>query len=416
MPSPRTGRQGDRQIRRRRYLLICLSPCLLLFLGAAEPLPDTFVLDAASGKSLAGPLVALTADGGVRLGGAGGGSVPGAEVVCLRRTGTPLPPLPRGEHVLFANGDRLPAKVGKLVGQRLRAEFAGQTLEIPLASVAALWKAPPEGPEAEDVGRLLRRLADGARTSDLVLLRNGDSVEGIVTGLDEATVTVDAGKKSLPVARSKVAAVAFNTELATAARPRTRTYRVLLRDGTRLSLASATWAGCAPLAGVTLFKAPVSIPADEVVALYVHGGAAVYLSDLKPRRADYASFGGDAWPFVADGGVDGRELRLDGSTYDKGLGTHSETKLTYDLAGRYRRFEALVGLAPGNPRGSARVRVLVDGKPHALPAVGELTARTKPIPVRVETPGARELTLVVDFGAGGPVQGRVNWADARLIR
>jgi hypothetical protein len=385
--------------------LVTLSPCHLV--TAAEP---PFALDTASGKPIRGPLEELRADWSARVGGETAG-----DVVALRRAGTPLPPAPRGEHVVFANGDRLPGKVLALEGQRLNVRFGTQALPVPLSALAVVWLAAPEGPEAEDADRLIRRLAAESRTRDVVLLRNGDTAQGILTGLDAKVVRLDDGKGELQVERGKVAAVALNTELVTTLRPKGAYGRVVLRDGGRLSLASATWAAGKPLTGATLFKADVTLPAEDVVAVYVHQGPAVYLSDLKPRRAEHASYGGDAWPYVADGSAGRGDLTLDGSTYDKGLGTHSQTRLTYDLAGRYRRFEALVGLDPvAGRRGSARVRVLVDGKPLGLDR--EITARAGAVPVSVDVAGAKELTLAVEFGAGGPVQDHVNRADARLIK
>ena len=161
------------------------------------------------------------------------------------------------------------------------------------------------------------------------------------------------------------------------------------------------------------------IPLDEVAALYVYQGRAVYLSDLKPLRYEYTSFLPTALPggYVADGSFGGRDLRLGGNTHDKGLGMHSAGRLTYDLSGDYRRFEALVGLDDRDGRrGSVRVRVLVDGKPKDAGADRELTGGSEPLPLRVDVTGAKELTLVVEFGRAGDVEDHVNWADARLVR
>jgi hypothetical protein len=123
---------------------------------------------------------------------------------------------------------------------------------------------------------------------------------------------------------------------------------------------------------------------------------------------------------VADGSVAGRDLRLGGSTYDKGLGMHSESRLTYTLDGGYRRFEAVVGLDEQTGRGGrVRIQVLVDGRPQALGWDKELTLADGPRAVRVDLTGARELTLVVAFrngGRGPDAQDHVNWGDARLIR
>jgi hypothetical protein len=60
-----------------------------------------------------------------------------------------------------------------------------------------------------------------------------------------------------------------------------------------------------------------------------------------------------------------------------------------------------------------RIGVLVDGKSREDRVI---SAREGPVPLRVTLNGARELTLVVEFGPGNDVWGHVDWADARLIK
>jgi hypothetical protein len=272
-------------------------------------------------------------------------------------------------------------------------------------------------PDGSDPDRLQRRLATEARSRDLLLLRNGDAVEGTLTGLDARSLRLDVNRKELTVERAKVAVIALNTELATTLKPKTAYGRLVLRDGTRLSLASATCADGRTLTGDTLFKTGVSFPLEDVIALSVQGGAAVYLSELKAKKFEHNPYLGASWPYVIDGSVDRRDLRLGGSVFDRGIGLHTESRLTYDLGGRYRRFEALVGLDDRTGRGgSARIRVLLNGKPADITGNRELTGRGEPLAVRVDVTGAKELTLMADFGERGGVQGHVNWADARLIK
>src|SRR5436305_8420325 len=96
---------------------------------------------------------------------------------------------------------------------------------------------------------------------------------------------------------------------------------------------------------------------------------------------------------------------------------HSASRVTYAVPAGCRRFAALVGLDDHTGRrGSVRVRVLVDGKERELGLKGELTHRNGPLAVRVDVEGAKELTLAVDFGAGGDIGDHVNWVDARLVK
>jgi hypothetical protein len=82
-----------------------------------------------------------------------------------------------------------------------------------------------------------------------------------------------------------------------------------------------------------------------------------------------------------------------------------------------RRFEAWVGLDDRSGRGgSVRVRLLADGKPLDVGAGHERTAADEPLAVRADVAGVKELTLEVDFGKNGPVDGCVDWVNARFVK
>ena len=170
------------------------------------------------------------------------------------------------------------------------------------------------------------------------------------------------------------------------------------------------------LVGTTLFGDAVEIARSEIVAVDVRGGAAVYLSDLQPQKYEHTPFVGTSWPLVRDASVTGRPLCLGESTFDKGLGMHAESRVSYALAGKYRWFEARVGLDPQEGQGGrVRLRVLVDGVERDLGWNKDLTMADGPLSLRVDVGQAREIVLEVLFGTRGDVQAHVNWADARLI-
>jgi hypothetical protein len=372
------------------------------------------------GEAASGPLLELGAQWCARLGGTPGVQTEADDLIELRRVGRALPPLPAGEQLLFVNGDRIPGRVVRLVGERVvfRPLLAGKPEEkdvaVPLSALAVIWLETPDS--AAGAGEVLRRrLVSQKQTRDVVLLRNGDAIEGVLNAFDDKEVQIEVEKKVVEVRRDRVAVIALNTALAATLRPKGPYARLVLAGGARLSLATAACDG-QTLTGTTLFQSAIRIPLREVAALYLFQGKAVYLSDLRPARQEHASYLPTALPgrVVVDGSSEERDLRLRGSTYDRGLGVQSDSRLTYELAGGYRRFEALVGLDDhAGVRGSVRVRVLVDGKASFDK---ELTARSSPLPVRVEVAGAKELTLVVEAGKGGNVHDFVNWVDTRLIR
>jgi hypothetical protein len=164
-----------------------------------------------------------------------------------------------------------------------------------------------------------------------------------------------------------------------------------------------------------MFGATVDIPLEDLVALDIRQGRAVYLSDLKPVKYEHTPYLSVHWPWIRDGSVTGDELSLADGVHDKGIGMHSESRLTYDLAGQYQSFEALVGLdVRSGKEGSVRVQVMVDGA--LQPIGGELQGGDPARAVRVRVAGAKQITLAVLFGRHGDVQDHVDWADARLIK
>jgi hypothetical protein len=385
---------------------------------AAEPTtgPSPFVLHRTDGADVTGPLRNLGDDWSIGLGGTAPTLTEGANVISLRRKDTPLPAPTTEAQAILANGDRLPGSAEDLAGERLTFRSKLGELAVPLSAVAVIWLAEPAG--AKDAAVLRRRLLAEPRKRDVVWLRNGDVVEGTVTRLDKDSFKVEVQGKESAVERTKVAYVAFSTVLLRPLAPKGAYGHLVLADGTRLGIVEPQ-GDARTLTAKTLFGAAVKVPVGEIVALDLRQGKAVYLSDLKPSSYEYTPYAsGLTWPYILDGAVEqgapaGRDLCLGGTTFDKGLGLHSACRISYALAGGFRRFEALVGLDAG----SARLKVLLDGKEHDLTKDKDLTDKDAPMSVRLDVTGVKELKLVVDFGrgAGGP-RGRLNWADARLIR
>jgi hypothetical protein len=396
-----------------------LALTFLVVAAAQPPAPQRFVAHTTDPTPLRGRLTALGAGWAVTLADPDA-SVSAGNLVSLRREGRPLPAWPREPMIVLANGDRVR---GTATGGDTRAlRFTPwprdganpEPWSVPLTALAAVWVAPPPADTPPDPAAY--PWADGPRRRDAVLLRNGDVTRGTVEGFAAEPPAVrikpagDQAAAGLPLGR--VAVIAFDPTLARVRKPKGPFARLVTADGSRLSLASATADGTT-LKGTTLFGAAVELPLADVVALDVLQGKAVYLSDLKPKKATVDGYNGVAWPWAADRTVKGNPLRLGDQTFDKGLGTHTRTTLVYDLGGKYRRFEAVVGLDPvTGRRGAADIRVLLDGKEARAEA---LTAGTPPRAVSADVTKVKELMLVVDYGPGGDVQDDVNWCDARLV-
>src|SRR5262249_10336659 len=155
----------------------------------------TFTAQSADGSTGTGPLTELGKGWAVRLGGEKPVSVAAGDLVSLRRPDAPLPALPSHEQLVFFNGDRIPGRVVKLADDRVLFQpppdlGADKEVAVPVSALSVLWLAAPEGADHPDQVR--RRLATGKRSRDAVRLRNDDVLEGIVTALDGANVSVEA--------------------------------------------------------------------------------------------------------------------------------------------------------------------------------------------------------------------------------
>jgi hypothetical protein len=327
--------------------------------------------------------------------------------------------------VLLGNGDRLPIKAGQEVrlqdgrlrftpGDPLRTRSGG-ALSLFRPYVAVLLLAAPEGVDA--VEPWLTRLQRQPREQDLVLLRNGDRIEGTIDRLSDAdgcAVLADGDKIITPW--SKLAGIAFATSSLARPRPKKLHALAVLDGGARVHCASIAFDAVQEhWSARTTTGADLTWAEPALMALDLLHGRAVYLADLPPLAYKHVPYLGVRWPLGRNAAVDGRPLRVGADYFDKGLGMHGQARVTYWLDGRFAWFEAMVGLDPAARKGRARVALIVDGKRHPLADGKELTADDAPLPVRLDVRGARTLSLVVENGSLGDVQTRVNWGGARLL-
>lgn len=321
----------------------------------------------------------------------------GIEVLLVLRTGETL----RGRLVVAAT-DAVVART-KSLGK----------ITVPLKSLAGL--AFGDGRSKGDLVALLARGEVGKK--DRLYTASGDRIEGIVEGFSGDGLRFDSDLGKIPYRFEGLQAVAFGA-LAEAPKLPDRTYALARLDEGDLACDPAgIELGVLKLAALAGFECAAPLGAVREIA--VRNGRLVHLSEVDPAKVETKSFI-EGLPFVWDVRRDanalGRPLKLGSRTYERGLGTHAYTRLTYPLDGAYARFSALVGLdaEAAGPGSKASFQVLLDGE-TAFEAV--LSRADAPRPVALDLAGAKELVLVVDFGPDGGDQGDVvDWADARLVK
>jgi hypothetical protein len=354
----------------------------------------------------------------------GGETVPIDEIVALRRADRPVPVWPELPHLHLRNGDCIAGTVTEIDGSfvHFRAtsidkDAKNSTLRLPLTSAGLLWLRSPSSAIADKFPALFA----AERASDQVLLRNGDIVAGIVTGLDarKGELSIESGSERRLHLLDRVVLLSYSTRLTRVRTPKEAYGHLVLSNGTRLTVASPR-IDRNVLTAQTNYKETIHVAMKDVAALDIYGGKATYLSDLKPTKYEYRSYQGEEFTWSGDRNLAGEQLQLNAAhgttTFDKGIAVHGECQLSYALDGKYSRFEAVVGLdARLGKRGSVNVFVMVDGKEHKFNDGKPLTFESHALPVQINVKGANELTLVVKWGQGGNVGDHVNWCDARLI-
>jgi hypothetical protein len=372
--------------------------CAWFALAAAPPFPWTATTAEAS-ESRRGPFAATFNDSSLGI----------------RRADVPLPPWPRAGHVILANGDRIAGSLDTADDRTVT--IVGPAVvkgRIPLTAIAAIVVARPAGMPGDP----LRSDWLGDRKSDAVRLVNGDTLTGTLDRIakDGTSVTwrmPDRTRRTLD--RADVAAVGFAKGLSRVRTPNAPLWHVVLADGSRITATKvAAVADRVTIDAVAGFTAVVK--ESELVAVDRINGPAMPLGDLKPKINETKPFAATAWPMQVNRSAKFEPLTLETElgteTFDRGLGSHPNGVLEYDVAG-YRRFRAILGLdATTGRNGMAKVTVAVDGSASTF----ELTAATGAIRIERDLTGAKRLTLTVATGPTGERNADVNWADAILVK
>ena len=135
----------------------------------------------------------------------------------------------------------------------------------------------------------------------------------------------------------------------------------------------------------------------------------VFLSDMNPIRAIQ-----DHGMLQLDANVNMETIALNGKRYKKGLGTHANSEIVFELKNSFTYFESDVGLddTEGINHGSIVFKVYVDGKMKHKTPVMRWNSETEHIKVAVR--GAKELRLIVEDTGDGIACDHASWADAML--
>lgn len=292
--------------------------------------------------------------------------------------------------------------------------------------------------------RLWHRLSREYRSEDRLWMTSGDELEGGVaptsapaTGLERIHFTPKASQATLKVPLENVIALGFQSPAVPVA-PMTFPSAILgLRDGSLLwvsQILPGSTQVSLELVGGAVLSAETDSFWSSVTGLQWLGGRATYLSDLPTAGYKHIPFLSTPWEYGIDHNDRGGFLRHARRIYPKGVGMHSTSRLAYELAGRFRRFDADIVLDDlAGQHGSVIFRVFVERaaneagnqvrEPANRSAVNQWElVYTSPVVrggdaaqnVSVDVTGAARMALVTDFADYGDAGDHANWLNARL--
>ncbi len=135
----------------------------------------------------------------------------------------------------------------------------------------------------------------------------------------------------------------------------------------------------------------------------------VWLSSLDLRKMT-AGWGNA----TADHEISGAALSINGSKFDKGVGTHAASRMRVNLGGHVRRFQASVGL-DDSAEGRGSVEFIVEGDGKIFWRSGLMAGQQSAKAVDLDLTGVRVLELRVTDGGDGTSYDHADWANAAFV-
>jgi hypothetical protein len=239
-----------------------------------------------------------------------------------------------------------------------------------------------------------------------------------LASFDQAALKLTQAGKTLQIELPRVRGIAFSSELTSL--PPTHTPRVMvtLGDGSQLTGWNASYEPGGLLRLSSVLASTLELPLADVAGIRFLDGRATWLSDLTPSESRLAPYFGSAIAPAAlrDQNAAGGPLLIRGRPCGKGLGTRSQSRLVYELAGQYRLFQATAAIddfAAG--KGSVRFAIEADGT--RLWRSDLVTGGARPLSVGpIDVSGKQRIALVVEYGELADVDDWADWCDAMVIR
>lgn len=333
----------------------------------------------------------------------------------LRRIDLPIPPGTATAEkppivVELRAGGKVLAKNVSLADDKCQIEWSGgEPLTMPIDAIRAIHfepaRASPEFDAAlaapsPDLDRLLLKAEEGKL----------DSVTGLVEAVTADEVKFELAGASRSVPRAKVFAIVVAQPAAGDSVPPAL---VELGGGTRVGGEVQSLAD-GKLTVQVAGGGKAVLPWAGVRRVHIRSARVSFLSDLKPSAVEQQAIATIARPWQRDKSVLGKPLTLGTRVFEKGIGVHSRSLLTFAAEGKYAVLAATIGIdAETAGKGDCVFTVLGDGQPLFTK---QMKGSDAPHDLSVPIAGVQQVTLLVEPGADLDLADHADWCDARLIK
>lgn len=334
------------------------------------------------------------------------------------RGGGPMLRIPESNarivRLTLVGGDRLVGIAGRFLDEQIEFNIPSvTTLTVPLQRIATWLNA--QSTERQWQSAVEALTAERTTSSDLVLLNNGDVVRGIISQVDQDGFTLETSLGLSRILQDRVVAASF-VPAPLPDRDRIRA-QVHFANGTRLTAHSLRWTSGPRglLVARILDRIEREIPVDRVTHIDIIGGRWRWLTELDPDSVEQTPMLSLHWPYRKNRNVLGGMLQVGGRTFERGIGVHSRSVLTYSLKRNYRHFTTSYGIDDDSgPYADVRVEIRLDGRRvHERDSVRPGQCHG---PLQFNVSGVDRLELIVDFGRHGAIQDRFDWIEPALVR
>ena len=308
-------------------------------------------------------------------------------------------------------GSELSASAITIADDQVRIEWGcGEPLRLPVDMLRAI---------RTDLGNVTtefeKSFAAPSAEHDRLFIKGEDDqlsvISGLVDSLDADQWKFEVSGQLRSAARSKVYGVVFAQPAPATSQPYCT---IAFRDRSRLcgeKFSLSRQKGALWLSP----SAECQFDWSHVHDVAIRSSRIAYLSELTPIREEQTPIVTLPFPAQRDKSASGGRLQVGPQFFDKGLGVHARSAITFATAGKWDTFIAKIGLdAAADGKGDCVFKILADGNSlfeKRMQANGFLAED-----VRLSINGCQELTLLVEPGEGLDLADHADWCEARLIK